>query len=136
MLVKAFLTRLLTAASGGFTALDPFELTRLEVVATVFELAEHPLPRHAILQLANGLFHPIVPNHDLQRSAYYGFTDAPAPALAIRVPLVPVVLGRHVHRIIILELLFLVSVEKHADYILLLRSFRERLKNVSSPRCA
>ena len=84
LLAHPFLPGLFTAATRCLAAFDPFELAGLEVVPAVLELAQNPLPGHAVLQLSDGLLHPIVPDDDLERAAQYGLADPPASFLMKR----------------------------------------------------
>ena len=64
-LVEAFLTCLFPTTSGSLSTLNPFELARFEIVATIFQLAKNPFAGHSVFQLANGLLDPVIPNHHL-----------------------------------------------------------------------
>ena len=89
-------------------------------MAAILELAKNPFPRHAVFQLTDGLLYAIVADHYLEGPADNGFADTAATLLLLCVCVVPGLSGSLGlgGRLFLLDLIFLFSVKKHADYVL------------------
>ncbi len=113
--VHTLLTGLFTTTTRCLPALYPLELAGLEIVSAIFELPEHPFTGHTVLQLAYRLFHPVVSNHDLQRTAENRLAQIPATPSPLRI-----LVMLRVTQLLVIQIrvdgmisLFLIAVHKH-----------------------